>query len=222
MQAVTKKPDHYYRLPRREMLQYVPSDARRILEIGCGDGLFGHALKRNRASSGVEIEVTGIEIVAERAAVAASHLDKVLVADVERDELELPSSYYDCIVLNDVLEHLVSPWQALTRLATYLRGGGYVVASIPNVRYWGVIKGLVIDGDWRYEGDGVLDVTHLRFFTRRSIGRMFEECDYEVINITGINPMVRGWKFELLRLLSGGALNDIRYWQFAVVAKKRA
>lgn len=60
----------------------------------------------------------------------------------------------------------------------------------------------------------------MRFFTRRSILRMFEECGYDVVCINGINQMVRGWKFELLRLVTAGALDEIKYWQFAVVAKK--
>lgn len=81
-------------------------------------------------------------------------------------------------------------------------------------------QGTGFDGDWRYEGEGVLDATHLRFFTRRSIGRMFEEAGYEIIRLEGINIQVRGWKFELLRLLTAGRLDDIKYWQFAVVARR--
>jgi 2-polyprenyl-3-methyl-5-hydroxy-6-metoxy-1,4-benzoquinol methylase len=91
------------------------------------------------------------------------------VANLDKDELDLPEEAFDCIVCNDVLEHLITPWQVLGKLAILLKPGGHFVASIPNVQYWGVLKDLVFEGDWRYADEGVLDVTHLRFFTRRSI-----------------------------------------------------
>lgn len=84
----------------------------------------------------------------------------------------------------------------------------------------GVLKDLLIHGDWRYREDGVLDQTHLRFFTRASIARMFNETNFSEIEITGINSHVRGGKFTLLSLLTGGRLDDIQFMQFAVVAKK--
>lgn len=146
----TKKPDQYYRFPRREMLQYIPEGVHRVLEIGCGEGLFGRELKKIRAKQGITVEVTGIELDAERAVAAAAHLDRVLIADVERDGLDLSLGYYDCIVFNDVLEHLVYPWRVLDKIGKYLHSNGYIVASIPNVRYLGVIKDLLVQGDSRY------------------------------------------------------------------------
>jgi len=214
------KPPHYYNAQRREMLAFVPRDVRRVLEVGCGEGRFGAKLKRERAELGIDLHVTGIEIDRERAAVATSQLDHVIVANLDQDELDLPEEAFDCIVCNDVLEHLVTPWQVLEKLEILLKPGGHVVASIPNVQFWGVLKGLVFEGDWRYADEGVLDVTHLRFFTRRSIKRMFEEAGFESVELTGINSHVRGWKFDLLRLLSGGRLSDIQYLQFAVVASR--
>ncbi len=219
MAEIIEKPQHYYRAPRQEMLPYIPASARRILEIGCGEGGFSAELKRSRAAQGIEMEVMGVELMADRAAIAATRLDRVFAANIERDKLDLQTQSYDCIVCNDVLEHLVSPWDTLRSLATFLKPGGHIVASIPNVRFWGVVKGLVFDGDWRYEGEGVLDATHLRFFTRRSIRRLFEELGFSVISLDGINVRVSGWKFELVRAASAGRLNDMKYWQFAVVAK---
>lgn len=214
-----EKPQHYYKGPRREMLAFVPPHVRHVLEIGCGEGSFGSELKRVRANGDTPVEVTGIEIMPERAKVAAGRLDRVLCANFEHDALEIALESFDCVVCNDVLEHLVSPWNALRRLSSFLRPGGVVVASIPNVRYWGVVKALVIDGDWRYEGEGVLDATHLRFFTRRSITRLFAECGFQLQRIEGINQQVRGWKFELLRLITLNRLDDVKYWQFAAVAR---
>lgn len=215
-----EKPAHYYNAPRREMLPFIPNDARRILEIGCGEGRFGAELKRVRAETGITLDVTGVELDGERAEVAKSNLDRVIVANVERDTLGLPIGSFDCIVCNDVLEHLVSPSRVLENLKDLLTPGGCLVASIPNVRYWGVLKGLLVEGDWRYADEGVLDVTHLRFFTRRSIARMFDESGYKCETLVGLNSRVRGWKFDVLRIMSGGRLNDIQFLQFAVIARR--
>jgi 2-polyprenyl-3-methyl-5-hydroxy-6-metoxy-1,4-benzoquinol methylase len=219
LNKLVAKPSHYYSAPRREMLAFVPESAQHVLEIGCGEGGFGAELKRVRLASGRRIHVTGVELMEARAAVAQTRLDQVLRGDIESDALDLARAHFDCIVCNDVLEHLVAPWDVLRRLAEHLRPGGHVVASIPNVRYWGVVKGLLFDADWRYEGEGVLDATHLRFFTRKSIARMFTQCDYTVERLDGINVQVSGWKFEALNLLTAGRLNDIKFWQFAVVAR---
>lgn len=140
------KPIHYYKAPRREMLAFVPDNARQVLEIGCGEGGFSAELKRVREESGISVNVTGVELVADRAAVAGTRLDRIIVANVEQDTLDLTPASFDCIICNDVLEHLVSPWDLIKKLETYLRPGGFFVCSIPNVRYWGVIKGLVSMG----------------------------------------------------------------------------
>jgi 2-polyprenyl-3-methyl-5-hydroxy-6-metoxy-1,4-benzoquinol methylase len=220
MHTLIKKPAHYYNAPRREMLPFIPMEAGRILEIGCGEGRFGAELKRVRSEMGITHDVTGVELDSERAKVAIANLNRVIVANVEQDELGLTPESFDCIVCNDVLEHLVSPWRVLESLKGLLAPGGCLVASIPNVRYWGVLKDLLLEGEWRYADEGVLDATHLRFFTRRSIARMFEESGYKCETLDGINSRVRGWKFDILRMVSGGRLNDIQFLQFVVVARR--
>lgn len=220
IEKLSEKSQQYYEAPRREIVPFIPNNARRILEVGCGDGCFGAELKRARTSQGIEIDITGIELNPVHAEKAKDRLDRVLNANIEHDNLGLADHSFDLVICNDVLEHLVSPWQVLKSLRSLLVPGGSLVASIPNVRYWGVLKDLLIHGDWRYREDGVLDQTHLRFFTRASIARMFNETNFSEIEITGINSHVRGGKFTLLRLLTGGRLDDIQFMQFAVVAKK--
>lgn len=220
MSDYIEKPGHYFSAPRREMLSFIPPSARKILEIGCGDGRFGAEIKRIRAEAGSPVEVAGVELMPESVERAHGRLDRVLCGNIENDRLDLPANYFDCIVFNDVLEHLVNPWQVLRHTQNWLTPTGTVVASIPNVRFWGVIKGLLFDADWRYTDEGVLDETHLRFFTRRSIERMFAESGWKIRRIEGINSRVRGLHFDLLRLFSFGRLHDIRYLQFAVVAER--
>lgn len=222
MSDLIQKPLHYFNAPRQEMLPFVPNNALRILEIGCGEGRFSSELKRSRARSGTAVEVIGVEIDQDRAELAKLCLDDVIVGDIERDDLCLEPASFDCIIFNDVLEHLNTPWRVLKKMRALLAPGGCVVASIPNVRYWGVLKSLLIEADWRYADEGVLDVTHLRFFTRKSITRLFEEQGYEVLGLTGINSRVRGWKFSLLKVLSNGHFNDVQFLQFAVVARQPA
>ncbi len=154
----------YYQCDRAEMLPFVPQSVSRVLEVGCGAGRFGAEIRRSRKA-----EVWGIEAIPEIAAQAAERLDRVLTKNIEDGALELPSDYFDCIIFNDVLEHLTYPWAVLRSLRHALRASGCVVASIPNIRYYHTLKALVVRKEWEYVDDGILDRTHFRFFTKKSI-----------------------------------------------------
>lgn len=208
-----KRPQ-YFDGPRRAMLAFVPLQARRILEIGCGDGRFAASLKARGP-----VEITGIELNAEAGERARARMDLVHVADLETAPPVLPQAYFDCLICNDVLEHLRDPWQVLRHLRASLVPGAKVVASLPNLRFLAVMKDLLLRGDFSYQDEGVLDRTHLRFFTRRTLRALFEDSGYEVVQLQGINSRVRGWKFDLLDKLTGGRVDDMRYVQFAVVAQ---
>lgn len=211
-----KRPQ-YFDGPRKEMLEFVPTDARRILEIGCGDGRFAASLKARGP-----VEITGVELNAEAAARARERMDRVHVADLEAAPPVLPAAHFDCLICNDVLEHLRDPWAVLRHLRGSLAPGAKVVASLPNLRFLQVMKDLVLRGDFSYQDEGVLDRTHLRFFTRSTLNRLFVDTGYEVLRLQGINSRVRGWKFDLLDRLTGGRVDDMRYVQFAVVAQLKA
>ncbi|HSV54430.1 MAG TPA: class I SAM-dependent methyltransferase [Burkholderiaceae bacterium] len=209
-----EKPDFYFNRERGEMLPFVPGTACRILEIGCGEGLFAAALKRQRP-----VEIIGIEPFAEAAREAATRIDQVHCVEIEQGLAKLHGEAFDCVVCNDVLEHLVDPWEVLRKLRALLRPGGTVVASIPNVRYMPVLKSLVLQGGWEYQDAGVLDRTHLRFFTQSGIRALFSQSGYRVNALQGINGIRFPWKFGLLNRLTLGALDDTRYVQFACVAE---
>lgn len=202
----------YFTYGRREMIPFVPANARRILEIGCGEGEFAANLKGERS-----VHVTGIEPFAAAARVARLRLDRVLAVDVNSGILELQGHEFDCIVCNDVLEHLVDPWDTLKRLHPLMAPGGVLVASLPNMRFMPVLKDLVLKGEWLYVDQGVMDRTHLRFFTRKSMQTLFEESAYQVVRIQGINAIQFPWKFRLLNKLVFGALADTQFQQFACV-----
>ena len=204
----------YFSSPRMEMLEFVPQSARQVLEIGCGEGSFG-ALVKARGS-----EVWGIEIDPTAAEVARKALDNVLVGDVAVVLKDVPTSRFDAVVCNDVLEHLVDPYAVLAAILPKLAPGGVVIASIPNVRHLTNLKNLLVHKDWQYTDSGTLDRTHLRFFTERSIRAMLEGCGYEVLQLRGING-VHNHKYTLLNALTLGFIEDTRWLQFAVVARAR-
>jgi len=208
--------DHpYFNNPRPEMQAILPPGLQRVLELGCGSGSFGAALKR----AGVR-EVVGIECAAAAAQAARGVLDRVVAADVERDTLDLPAEAFDALVCNDVLEHLVDPWRALKALRVHLRPGGWLLASIPNVRHHRVVRRLIWPGQWRYEDDGVLDRTHLRFFTRQSVRELVEGAGFRIERLDGINPSSLPLWLRGINALTGDRLDDMRYLQFAVLARR--
>jgi 2-polyprenyl-3-methyl-5-hydroxy-6-metoxy-1,4-benzoquinol methylase len=140
---VSNAPDlSYYRNQRREMLGFIPADAVRFLELGCGSGGFGVFLRESRKN----VHITGIEIHPESAQEARGHLDVVIEKPVETALASIAKGSIDCVVCNDVLEHLVDPWAVLQLIRTVLRPSGTLVASIPNVRHFPVFKNYFLGG----------------------------------------------------------------------------
>ena len=108
-----------------------------------------------------------------------------LYQDVER---LIPDARFDLVVCNDVIEHMADPWAFLEGLKKKLAPGGYVIGSLPNVRYLLNLRDLLLRRDWHYVEAGVLDRTHLRFFTLKSARRLFEECRYEIEELRPSGP----------------------------------
>jgi len=161
----------YYRNRRPELAALVPETARRILEVGCAAGELGRSLQERQPGT----EVVGVELNPQAAALARKHLARVIEGNIEELEyLPYPVGHFDCIVLGDVLEHLRDPEAALRKLLGYLHPQGALVSSIPNIRHQSVMLDLLVNGRWRYRDEGLLDRTHLRFFTRAEISEMLE------------------------------------------------
>lgn len=214
----------YFEFVRPELLERIPASARRVLEIGCGAGRLGEALKKRQAC-----EVVGIELNPAAARRATNRLDRLLVGDIERLEVDFKDGSFDCLVCGDVLEHLVDPAGLLRRARRWLSRGGVIVASLPNVRNHSVVGGL-IEGNWTYEPAGLLDQTHLHFFTRRSVESLFEDAGYAIEQLAFVpGPGYDEWsrqpdkgRVQLGRLaISGvaeGEAAEFFAYQFLVVA----
>ena len=208
------KPDQYFGHERNEMLAFLPATAKCVLEVGCGRGIFAAAIKKK-----TDAEVWGMELVEKEAEISKAVIDKVFVGPCEDHISTLPDDYFDVAYFNDVLEHLVDPYTVLGVIKNKLKVDGVVISSIPNMRFHKVLKNLVIHGDWEYKDQGILDRTHLRWFTKKSIKNMYEDLGYTVDEHVGISP-TRSIKpiFYNIPLLFTGM--DMRFQQFATVARK--
>ncbi|MCB9987705.1 MAG: class I SAM-dependent methyltransferase [Rhodospirillales bacterium] len=209
------KKDSYFKNTRPEMLGFIPSGIKTLLDVGCGAGRFAFSVKQR-----YNCEVWGIEPNSQFASEANGILDKV-INNVYTGEVEqIEGKQFDCIVFNDVLEHMEDPWKILKASRSNLTNQGVVVASIPNLRFWEVLWGLLIKGSFTYTESGILDSTHLRFFTRKEMIKLFEDTGYDIINIEGINAF-RGKKWRIFNFIFLNRFWDCQFLQFAVVAKKR-
>ncbi len=209
-----EKPDTYYEFFNERLLSVIPPDAEKFLDVGCASGILGLSIKAKRPGAIVH----GIERESRAAASAAERLDSVLEGDLI-DLLPDIRETYDCIICADILEHLEDPWQALRRLGELLVPSGHVVASIPNIRYYKVLRELVIHGRFTYRGSGILDSTHLRFFTRREMAVLFERAG---LTVTRQMPVIKG-KNTVMRLLDAfcfKALSDFRAFQYVTVGRR--
>lgn len=167
------------------MLELVPKTAKRILDIGCCMGGAGRTLKQRQAC-----EVWGVEISPELARIAAQHYEKVIVGDIEDDSVwqQLPKGYFDCVICGEVLEHLIAPDRVLKRLHEVTIPDCTLVLSVPHVGHASVIR-KILRGDFDYEPTGILDESHLRFFSRKNLWRLLMESGWLVTHsIAGIVP----------------------------------
>lgn len=205
----------YYQNDRRNMLKYIRAGVKTTLEFGCGCGNFSRLIKDK-----YNAECWGVEIDAKAAQKASAILDKVINVDAHQAIDLLPDNYFDCIIFNDVLEHFADPYSLLTKIKSKLKDNAEVVASIPNVRFWRILKALVLQGRWDYTDSGILDRTHLRFFTYNSLVKMFDELDYELLTIEGIKPTASK-SFKIVNAIFFNKLKDAKFRQFACVAKPK-
>jgi 2-polyprenyl-3-methyl-5-hydroxy-6-metoxy-1,4-benzoquinol methylase len=207
------KDGDYYAQERSEMLSFIPENISLLLDVGCSSGAFGKLIKDSRPGC----EVWGIEPDPEAAKVADQRLDKVINGVFQNDNPDICGQKFDAIVFNDVLEHLVDPLTVLKQATTLLSENGQVIASIPNILFYNQILQIVFREDWKYQESGILDYTHLRFFTKKSILRMFDKAGLQVTRIQGINAEI-GLRWRLFNLLTLGRRRDWKYTQFATCA----
>ena len=208
------KANDYFNHERPEMLAFLPEGCKKVLDVGCGEGTFVKQIKDKTGA-----EAWGIELMAEPGAEAKKILDKVFVGPCENFVVDLPENYFDVIYCNDVLEHLVDPYSVLNTLKGKLSENGVVISSIPNIRYHDAFKKIILQKKFEYEGHGIFDKTHMRFFTKSSIAKMYEDQGYKILSHKGINR-TRSLKPYLYNIPFLFTAMDMFYLQYATVAKR--
>jgi 2-polyprenyl-3-methyl-5-hydroxy-6-metoxy-1,4-benzoquinol methylase len=168
-------PIHEYHNP--DLLRLIPAQSKKMVEIGCSSG----ALAREFKTISPDCFWLGVEIDSTYAEMAKRYCDKSIVLDIET----APESFWeetknsDCWIFGDTLEHLRDPWKILRLIRANISNAGSVVACIPNAQHWSLQARLNI-GDFRYEEAGLLDKTHLRWFTRQTIIEMFDQTGFRI------------------------------------------
>lgn len=166
------KLDSYFGHQRSEIKELLPKFSDNVLEVGCGDGSTLKWLK----DTGKCDKTYGIEIFESAALKASEVVNHVFHGNIETDEVEFLSNSFDLILLLDVLEHLIDPWEVLEKLVEQnLNVNGSIIVSLPNIRHYSALFPLFFKGEWTYQKSGILDKTHFRFFTRKSCLELFNQ-----------------------------------------------
>jgi SAM-dependent methyltransferase len=172
----------YYNRVNPDLLRLLPSDAKIVVEVGCGAGALGAAFKEINPS----VKYVGLELNPAVIPMAQKRLDRVVNADAQTLDavtlgIELGSA--DALVYGDVLEHMTDPWAVLSKHAQFLKTDGVCLACIPNVQHWTVLANL-LKGSFDYTDQGLLDRTHLRvFFTLKSMQDLMARAGLHVFDV---------------------------------------
>jgi 2-polyprenyl-3-methyl-5-hydroxy-6-metoxy-1,4-benzoquinol methylase len=180
---------HYYRHIRHEIFRSVPENSLKILDVGCGAGVLGKALKEQNSRR----HITGIELNNEACHYAKLNLDVAYNEDIELFEPPFLDQEFDCIIFADILEHLKDPWNAIKLYTRFLKHGGTVISSIPNIRHLPTLSTVIEKGSWEYKTEGILDATHLRFFAKKDFLQLLGQANIvcNSINYLGGQEIVR-------------------------------
>jgi 2-polyprenyl-3-methyl-5-hydroxy-6-metoxy-1,4-benzoquinol methylase len=161
-----------------DILKMMPANLKRVVEVGCSSG----ALAKAYRSENPDCRYSGIEIDTAFADVARAHCSEVASGNIEHFDNEKFRTFFpsDCWIFGDVLEHLYDPWALLKRIRTHIQPEAQIIACVPNAQHWSV-QALLNCGQFRYQDQGLLDRTHIRWFTRITMIELFESSGYKII-----------------------------------------
>jgi methionine biosynthesis protein MetW len=164
----------------------------KVLDVGCSSGRLIGELKNKKGCY-----VVGIEKIQEMINIAKEKSDRIIEADLnEICEMPFPKNYFDVIIFGDVLEHLQDPERTLRYFYEYLSDSGYILVSIPNIAFITVRFNLLI-GKFDYSDCGILDRTHIHFYTLNSAKELLEHCGYKIQYVGNYNPARREYYYFL-------------------------
>ena len=210
-----EKESDYFAKARTGILPLLPAQADRVLEIGCAEGATLVWAREQLKSSWVG----GVELFEEAAENARTRIDWVAQGDIEKMELTFDEASMDLILCLDVLEHLWDPWSVVCRLSNLLKPGGALVVSIPNVLHHSVMLPLILHGRFDYRDEGVLDKTHIRFFTKSTAVELVETGGLVVDKVTN-SGNAKGSKSALADMLTLGIFHVLFETQYIIRATR--
>lgn len=210
-----QKAKSYFTNVRRDIESLLPAFSERVLEIGCGDGATLLYYKSNQRFG----FATGLELVEKVTIGAADTVDAWLIGPVETEILKLEPNSLDLVLCLDVLEHLVDPWSVMGEIERVLKPEAYIIASIPNMRTAKVLFQLVIRGKFEYADQGIMDRTHLRWFTRKSAVKLLRSEKLNHIR-TIPSPLAPGSKSYWVNKCTFGIFREFFTEQYLVMAQK--
>jgi len=213
--AYEEKPVNYFSGARKRFVIELPASSTAcLLEIGCGNGdTAAHA-----KSTGKCVASCGVELCTEPAEEARTKMDLVVIGDVETLELPFERESFDVLIMSEVVEHLRDPWAALRKLHPFMKPGAIVMAGSPNVAHYSVLR-MQIHGDWTYAESGIMDRTHLRWFTPASYRRLFEDCGFAVEFSGPVTPL--RWKARWFNRLTLGKCEHILHTQIFLKGRRK-
>jgi 2-polyprenyl-3-methyl-5-hydroxy-6-metoxy-1,4-benzoquinol methylase len=204
-----------YESDRPDVQALVPLAASQILELGCSSGRLGAALKGRQKAW-----ITGVELDELYAQAAALRVDRVICTSVE-DFVEgaVPEGApFDCLIAADVLEHLVDPWDVLSKAVTMLAPNATVIISLPNVLYWPEFRRLLTEHRWPRDDAGIFDRSHLRWFTHSDAIDLVEQAGLSLVRVVP-SYWVRGPRLVLRKAMARTPLWPFTAAQYLVIAR---
>lgn len=206
----------YYGVTRDRILVLLQIEPKRVLEIGCGNGATLSLMRKRGADYLCGFEVNPTAAVHAR---TVNGVDEVFVEDVETGLHRFDDSSFDLIIASHVLEHLLDPWSVAKQVFRVLRKDGQLLGAIPNVRHMSVLLPLLFKGHWTYQSLGIMDWSHLRFFTKSSIHGLLKSAGFCDIDL---HEDIIGKRSKFISQVSGGLLNEFSAYAYNFSARKRA
>jgi len=208
----------YFQSNRPEMLRFITNNPKTSLEVGCREATHSKLLKEQlniKETWGIEPENN--QKMIEK---AKKNLDYFINDYLTEETKDLPRKHFDLIIFNDVLEHLYDPWEILIQSKKLLTHDGIVIASIPNIRHKSVIKKLLFSDEFEYKEEGLLDITHIRFFTKSSIQKMFTDTGYEIIKLESLSIEKPKVLRTIFNYITFNKFQTLNIFQYGVTARK--
>lgn len=172
----------------RQSLSLIPYGSR-VLEIGCATGFMGQYLIKEK-----KCQVVGVELGKDEAQIAKGKLHQVIMGDIENEVIIKKINTFkkfDIVFASALIEHLRDPWKAITGWKSFLNSKGFVILTTSNIAHWSIRLNL-LRGKFKYQNYGILDNTHLRFFTPATFKKLVEDCGYK-IEYFAIDPVGGGF-----------------------------